>query len=446
VGSSQERVTGQILSLSRGVFGNLLLGLAIIAGIPGSAYGGTVSENVIRVCPQCPLVSPKQAIQEAPPGSVILIGAGIYRESGLEIRKPLRLIGEAGKSKPVIDGGQQGTVIFVSAPDVEISGLEIRNSGMDYVEDLAGIKIMDSEGCRVLHNDLIGNTFGIFLGQSNSCLIEGNRVESAQASDGAKGNGIHVWHGEGLVLLDNVVTRNRDGIYFEFVKKSRILRNRSIDNHRYGLHFMFSNEDEYRDNVFDGNGSGVAVMYSTGIRMVGNRFSRSFGGSAYGILLKDISASEVRANVFTDNTVGAFLEGTTRSNFMGNVFLSNGWALRVLGNTDSNLFEANDFKENTFDVATNAGTNMNRFTGNYWDSYRGMDLDRDGLGDDPFRPVRLSSLLMEKYGVSVLLLKSFFFSVVDQVESILPLLTPETYRDDRPRMKPVAEAGTGAGK
>ena len=386
----------------------------------------------VVVCPDCPIHSLKDAIQAVQPGGTVRVQAGTYSESNLVIRKPIHLL---GAGRPVVDAGGQGNVFLVNAPDVEISGFVVRNSGIDYVEDLAGIKVMESSGCRIVDNEVRDCYFGIYLGKSRNCLIERNKVSGANRGESSAGNGIHIWYGENMVLLDNEVVGNRDGIYFEFVKNSRILRNRSERSLRYGLHFMFSNDDEYQDNVFKENGSGVAVMYSRNIRMSGNHFETSLGGSSYGVLLKDISASEIRGNVFAGNTVGAYLEGTTRSNFRGNTFTRNGWALRVLGNTDSNVFEGNDFTLNTFDVATNASSNLNRFTGNYWDAYRGVDLDHDGFGDDPFRPVRLSSLLMEKYGVSVLLLKSYFFAILDEAERALPVLTPSSYQDERPRMR-----------
>lgn len=54
----------------------------------------------------------------------------------------------------------------------------------------------------------------------------------------------------------------RDGIYLEFADNCEITNNQSIDNLRYGLHFMFSNDDIYRGNIFENNGAGVAVMFS----------------------------------------------------------------------------------------------------------------------------------------------------------------------------------------
>ena len=57
-----------------------------------------------------------------------------------------------------------------------------------------------------------------------------------------------------LQIIANTISGHRDGIYFEFVTNSIIWRNISTKNIRYGLHFMFSNDDAYITNVFKNNG------------------------------------------------------------------------------------------------------------------------------------------------------------------------------------------------
>jgi nitrous oxidase accessory protein len=269
----------------------------------------------------------------------------------------------------------------------------------------------------------------------------GNNLTGADREESALGNGIHIWTGERISVIGNQVRNHRDGIYFEFVKDSRIQGNHSEDNKRYGLHFMFSDGNEYRDNVFWRNGAGVAVMYSRNITMDNNRFERSWGGAAYGLLLKDIHSSRITRNRFAGNSTGIYMEGSNRSTFEENTFQENGWALRVLGDCEDNRFHHNNFVSNTFEVSTNSGSSHNVFSENYWSGYNGIDIHRDGIGAIPYRPVRFSSLLMEQYGTSLLLINSFFFRIADMVESVLPVAIPETLRDERPLLKPVQSSG-----
>ena len=73
--------------------------------------------------------------------------------------------------------------------------------------------------------------------------------------------------------------------------------------------------------------------------------------------------------------------------------------------------------------------------GNYFDEYRGYDLDRDGTGDVPHRPVRLFSLLVARNEPTLILLHSLFVAVLDAAERAIPTLTPSVLADERPSMR-----------
>ena len=107
-----------------------------------------------------------------------------------------------------------------------------------------------------------------------------------------------------------------------FVDNSLIQNNLSEDNLRYGLHFMFSNDDNYFKNEFRNNGAGVAVMFSRRINMSENLFVRNWGKASYGLLLKEIYDAEITNNRFVENTMGIFVEGSTRVNYLNNDFIS----------------------------------------------------------------------------------------------------------------------------
>jgi nitrous oxidase accessory protein len=233
------------------------------------------------------------------------------------------------------------------------------------------------------------------------------------------------------------------GVYFEFTTRALVRQNTSTGNLRYGLHFMFSNDCDYRENIFAENKAGVAVMYSHDVTMTGNHFVRSWGSSAYGLLLKEISDSRLTANRFERNTVGLYAEGTNRVAVTGGEFLDNGWGVQVMANAQSTAFRGNRFEGNSFDVSTNSAHATSEFNGNYWDRYTGYDLDRDGYGDVPFAPVRLFALVVQQNEPALILLRSFFVSLLDAAERVAPVLTPATMVDRRPLMgwaKPPAGA------
>jgi nitrous oxidase accessory protein len=250
------------------------------------------------------------------------------------------------------------------------------------------------------------------------------------------GNGIHLWKCNHAMIESNTISGHRDGIYFEFVTESVVRKNHSEKNIRYGLHFMFSNDDEYYDNQFISNGAGVAVMYTHRVTMVGNHFQQNWGPSSYGLLLKDISDSRVEKNSFSKNTTGLHMEGSSRIEFHKNEFMENGYAICIQASCDANDFSYNNFSKNTFDVSTNGSLVLNKFDHNYWDHYNGYDLKKDGIGDVPFRPVSLYSMVVARVPSAVLLWRSFVVFLLDQSEKTIPLLTPENLKDSFPSMKP----------
>ncbi|MEO6455695.1 MAG: NosD domain-containing protein, partial [Ginsengibacter sp.] len=242
---------------------------------------------------------------------------------------------------------------------------------------------------------------------------------------------------DSMLIIGNTITGHRDGIYFEFVTNSMIWRNISTKNVRYGLHFMFSQDNNYIGNLFVNNGSGVAVMYSHGVKMFNNFFEENWGDAAYGILLKDISDSYILGNHFIKNTVGIHMEGSSRIVLQRNDFLNNGWAIKIQASCDDNNVLQNNFRGNTFDIGTNGSLVLNKFNGNYWDKYEGYDLDKNKMGDVPYHPVSLYSMIIDNNPASLMLFRSLIVSLLDKSEKILPEITPANLQDESPLMRPL---------
>jgi len=221
----------------------------------------------------------------------------------------------------------------------------------------------------------------------------------------------------------------------EFSDNIIINDNISTENLRYGLHFMFSNDDLYTNNTFENNGAGVAVMFSKRIKMLNNTFKKNWGTAAFGLLLKEINDAEIKDNVFEENTVAINIEGSNRVVYSGNDFISNGYAIKVLGACYTNTFEKNNFLYNSFDVSYHSKINDNVFQHNYWSSYTGYDLDKDGIGDVPYRPVKLFSYIVNKTPETIILMRSLFIDIIDFSEKVLPVFTPDNLLDMTPQIK-----------
>lgn len=380
-----------------------------------------------------PIRTVTQALALAKSGDRIVIRAGTYREPTIFVRVPKLVI--VGDGWPLLDGEGLRAVLVVEADDVTVRGLVIARTGVSNLEDRAALRVRNVRGCLIEDNRLRDNLFGIYLERAASCVVRGNIVTASGRSQTTSGNGIHLWNSPGALVEGNRVAGHRDGIYFEFSKHGLTRNNVSERSQRYGLHFMFSDSCRYETNEFRDNHSGVAVMYSRDVAITGNTFAHAVGGASYGLLLKEILGGEISGNRFAENSTGLYLEGSSRLVVRNNDFVSNGWAARVLADADGNHFTGNRFMANGFDVATNSRSANSTFDGNWWDAYRGYDLNRDGVGDVPFRPVRLFALVVEQHPEALALLRSPFVAILDAAERVLPVLTPSALADARPLMR-----------
>ncbi len=372
------------------------------------------------------------ALVAATPGSTIRVAAGVYRGSTTEVRTPRVTI--VGDGWPLFDGEGQRELIVVRADDVTIRGLAFTNTGVSHMQDRAALRVIESSRCRIEENRFRDALFAIYLQKSFGCEVRGNDIVGASRDETSNGNGVHLWYSPHTRVIDNRVRGQRDGIYFEFSRGSVARGNVSEGNRRYGLHFMFSDSCRYERNTFRANGAGVAVMYSKQVVMLGNGFLDAQGSAAYGLLLKEITDGTLAGNRFAGNSTGLYLEGASRLAISDNDFVDNGWAVRLMADAEDSRFEGNIFRANGFDVATNSRTLRSTFRGNWWDAYRGYDLDRDGAGDVPHQPVRLFALVVERHPEALVLLRSPVSHVLDAAERVFPVLTP-ALADARPLMK-----------
>lgn len=381
-----------------------------------------------------PVRSLKKAIELAKDKDTVLLQAGTYREGSITLTKSLTIIGQ---NSPVLYGENKYETLLLSGKNIFVKGIHFRNSGYSAMNDFASIKLVDCSHVTLEGNSIFDSYFAIHISNSSFAIVRNNTIKGSPKSEQMTGNGIHLWKSDHAVIENNNVQGHRDGIYFEFVTFSTIRNNWSEKNIRYGLHFMFSNDDTYLNNTFRNNGAGVAVMYSKKVRMENNHFEQNWGPSAYGILLKDISDSYILHNTFLRNTVGIHLEGTSRIEIEKNIFRENGWALKVQASCENNSFYKNNFTSNSFDVGTNGSISLNKFYNNYWDKYDGYDINKDGIGDIPYHPVSMYSMIVEQNPYALMLFRSFTVQLLDKAEKAIPSLTPENLTDEKPMMKQI---------
>jgi len=373
-------------------------------------------------------------IQEADSGATILLEPRTYYVHELLIDKPLTI---DGQNSAVLDIGGDGYGLIVMGEDITLQNFEIKNSGFGFMDDFAAILVEDSRNILIKNLTITNNFFGIFVAKSEKVEVSNNKIISNAERQTTSGNGVHIWYSKDVEVHQNEITGHRDGIYLEFVEGSMITGNNVYSNIRYGLHFMYSDDCSYIGNEFRDNISGVAVMYTKNVIMRHNIFVQNWGANRYGLLLKEINDSVVQFNRFDTNSVGIYSEASNRVEIQQNEFYNNGTAIRMMANGLDNRIEKNNFISNVFEISTNSRSNPNHYEGNYWSQYKGYDLDRDGVGDVEYRPVRLFSLFAERQPLSLIMLRSMMAGLLDTAERVFPILTPKNLVDPKPAMEPI---------
>ncbi len=325
------------------------------------------------------------ALLAAQAGDTIRLAAGVH-QGPLVLERPVVLLGEPGA---VLDGRGRGTVITVRADSVTIQGLVIRNGGKSLDHDDAAIKLERCTGCRVLGNTLEEPLHGIYLLESHGAVIERNLITGpAMAVESGRGNGIHLFSSTGNRLARNRIRSTRDGIYFSFASGNAVLDN-DVSGTRYGLHYMYSDDNRFERNRFTENAAGAAIMFSKRIVFRDNLFARHTGYRAYGILLQTAEGVLAERNRIEGNLTGLFLDGAVADTFRANLITGNGIGIDLLASAEGNTFAGNTITDNRVAVRKVLGTSVNAWddgrAGNYGGDPAVYDLDRDGIGDRPYR-------------------------------------------------------------
>ena len=92
----------------------------------------------LDVGPQSTFKTISAAVRAARTGDTVRIHAGVYAESTIVVDKPLTILGDGS---PVLDGRGHHGLLVVTADDVTVDGLVLRNVGPSFVDDRAAIRV-----------------------------------------------------------------------------------------------------------------------------------------------------------------------------------------------------------------------------------------------------------------------------------------------------------------
>ncbi len=372
------------------------------------------------------------AIRAAAPGDVIEVQRGFYR-ANLLIDKPLTL---RGIGRPTLSGGQQGDTLRVTAPDVTIEGLIVRDSGDSLKDQNAGIYVYPGAHRAVVrHCDLSYNLFGLWIEKANDVVVESNVITGKREYNSSqRGNGVQLYNTTGARIIGNNISFVRDALYVD-VSHHAIFRGNKLHHSRYGTHYMNSYYNLWEDNDSYYNRGGLALME---VRDQVVRNNRAWGNSDHGIMLRTIQDSLVENNVVAGNNRGFFIYDVEYATLKNNLIVDNHVGVHLAAGSTRNVVEGNDFIANREQVRYVGARDevWGAKSGNHWDNYLGWDRDGNGIGDVRYEANDLVDRLTWRYPSIKLLLASPAVQALRLVAQQFPVLRVPSVVDPKPRMQP----------
>ncbi|MCK4717149.1 MAG: right-handed parallel beta-helix repeat-containing protein, partial [Thermoplasmata archaeon] len=256
-------------------------------------------------------------IDNASAGHTIWVSTGTYDEN-VVMDKVLTLQGE-DRDVTIIDGGGVGSVVYISADWVNMTGFTVRDSGpVGFPHVNAGIELDGVQYCNISDNKAMSSDMGIWL--SNS---------------------------ENNIITNNLVTGNYYGIILDYSRGSTIVDNRVIFNDWNSISLSYSNDSLVANNIAGNTlmgvtGTGISVSYSNNVTITSNDANNNTGSG--------ISLWASHNNTIRDNTANNNNNGIRLRNSMNNTIENN-----TANNNDNGIILYTSHNNNV----TNNNVNMN---------------------------------------------------------------------------------------
>ena len=333
----------------------LLSATYLMINVPLASYGESNGSQLVVIKRgdvelSYPTIS--EAVEDADPGSTIIIYPGVYKEHIL-VQKPLRII---GVGQPVIDGEGSGTVITIlNTSNVVIEGLKVVNSGRFYSTEDSGIKIEWSKNVSIRKVVMENVFYPIYVRGSEDVVIEGNNISSIPEYHVAyRGHGVYVWYSNRVTIRNNYFYTLADGVYGDHAYNLTVEGNR-IEDGRYGVHLMYCKDVLIVNNLITRTIAGLVPMYSDRVNATKNFVVLVRGGGiGQGVFVQESDNIVIEENVISGNIIGVYVGRTPYRPGSTAIIKRNLVAFNLIGvkiDTISEvLFVDNSFIENVKDV------------------------------------------------------------------------------------------------
>ena len=316
----------------------------------------------------------QQAINAASVGDVIYVGNGLYTEH-VVVNKTLSLIGE-NRFNTVIDGGDSGNVLLITADNVTVTGFTLQNSGS--VLTVGGVYIDHSVHNKIIGNVMKNNKYGIYISYSS-----GNSIMNNTVINNSYGIGI-VSSADNIVSNNNFRFNNR-GIWLSISGNNIFSGNNISSNHFEGVLLSASTNNVFSNNRVINNTNGFYAISST----YNDIFDNDVSMNEQAFFLSVSRSNTFSRNNISFNNYGIVLGASVDNLFSSNRMIDNGNSFRIVNSLNNIIFH-NNFINTIVDttqkpyIIESADSWDNGVEGNYWSRFNGTDENEDGIIDMPY--------------------------------------------------------------
>jgi len=264
----------------------------------------------------------QDAINASSDGDIIYVYAAFspYIEN-ININKSLTIIGE-DKTNTIIDGNYSGNIITITANNTTVKGFSIRHSGSSdnpYKDFINGIKVW-----------------------SNNVILQDNYLSNNE-------NGIYCESVSKIHILNNTITNSSTfGIFFNISSNHNEVNNNTLTNYSSGVFLRYSANNLIQNNImFDGNQEGINIFFSHSTQVLNNTIC---GHKHQGISISDECINNtIINNKITENQMwGIWAEASSNNKIESNLITENNWSgIQIEDHCNNNLISNNIFKNNS---------------------------------------------------------------------------------------------------
>ena len=325
----------------------------------------------------------QEAIDVANDGDTIYIFGGLYEEN-LEIDKKVKIWGGVDEKETIIDSIYDNRyLIEITADEVAIEGITVRDSGEDMTSPIGALIALKSSNNQINRNNINNsNTFGIYIDpKSSDNLVSGNKINNTKT-------GIWIDSSNTNDIANNDIRNSTDyGILVDSTSENNRLYGNLIDNsQRSGMRIEDCDNVNITNNTIQNSDFyGIFISGSINADINNNNFKENPGDGLY----LSCSHGTIKNNIFRNNKRGITLQGN--NNLINNNSFIDSTASGIYSGAGSigNTITLNRFKNNSVS-AKEYGENdwYQNNKGNYWSDYNNIDVEPDGnpdgIGDRPY--------------------------------------------------------------